>query len=274
MEIVRRVDAMRTTRSDFDTGARVGFVPTMGALHEGHLSLIRAARAHCDRVVVSIFVNPTQFGPHEDFNRYPRPEARDLELGEEAGADVCFLPPVEEMYPAGASTTVSVGELGTILEGADRPGHFDGVCTVVAKLFNIVSPHAAYFGQKDAQQVAVIKKMVRDLVMDVEVVVGLTVREPDGLALSSRNAYLSREDRARATALHDALRAGVAATERDGIDVAEKVMWETMLERGVEPSYARAVHPDTFLEPAPGDPILLVVAARVGSTRLIDNMLA
>lgn len=274
MEIVRTIDEIRTVRAGHDYGERCGFVPTMGAFHEGHLSLIRMARARSDVVIVSIFVNPTQFGPHEDFARYPRDEERDVALAASVGADVVFVPTVEEMYPEGAITTVSVAQLGTILEGEERPGHFDGVCTVVTKLFNIVRPETAYFGQKDAQQVAIIKKMVRDLDMDVDVAVGPTVREPDGLALSSRNAYLSTEERTRATALYDALRAGARAVERDGVDVAEKVMWETLVERGTEPRYARAVDPESFGPVEPGSPVLLVVAARVGATRLIDNLVA
>lgn len=274
MEKARTIESMRKLRAEVARGLRLGFVPTMGALHEGHLSLIRTARAECDVVVVSIFVNPTQFGPNEDFASYPRSEEDDLAHAREAGADYCFLPSVEEMYPPGAASTVSVGELGAILEGADRPGHFDGVATVVAKLFNIVQPHRAYFGHKDAQQIAVVKQMVRDLYFDVDIVVGTTVRESDGLAMSSRNVYLSAEERARATSLHDALRAGAEAARSDGIDIAEKVMWELLVDRGVEPSYARAVDPETFRDPDPSGPILLVIAARVGTTRLIDNLLA
>jgi pantoate--beta-alanine ligase len=252
----------------------IGFVPTMGALHDGHLSLVRAARADCDVVVASIFVNPLQFGPNEDFAAYPRDEERDLERLAEAHVDVVFMPSVEAMYPSGASTTIAVGPIGDVLEGEHRPGHFTGVCTVVAKLFHIVKPRSAYFGQKDAQQVAAIKKMVADLDFGIEIVVAPTVREPDGLAMSSRNAYLSKEERGRATALYGALQAGRSALE-GGADIAgaeiemRKILEE---EEGVEPDYARVVDPDTFEEPKRSRK-LLAIAARVGPARLIDNLL-
>jgi len=254
-------------------GSRIGFVPTMGALHEGHLSLVHAARGSADVVVISIFVNPLQFGPSEDLASYPRDEARDLQLAEQAGADLVFIPSVSEMYPEGRSTTVSVGRLGTILEGADRPGHFDGVATVVAKLFNLVQPEVAFFGQKDAQQVAVIKKMVADLSYAVEIGVEPTVREPDGLALSSRNAYLSPDERPKTTAVYRALQAGAETLAEEGFEAAEKNMWELLVADGLEPSYARVVNPVTFDAPAAGSEVLLVIAARIGNTRLIDNML-
>ena len=252
--------------------SRIGFVPTMGALHEGHLSLVRAARKAVDVVVLSIFVNPLQFGPSEDLASYPRDEARDLHLAEQAGVDVVFLPSVHEMYPEGRSTTVSVGRLGTILEGSDRPGHFDGVATVVAKLFNLVQPDVAFFGQKDVQQVAVIKKMVTDLSYAVEIGVEPTVRERDGLALSSRNAYLSPEERQKATAVYRALLKGAETLAEEGFEAAEKNMWELLVAEGLEPSYARVVDPDTFDVPGAGPEVLLVIAARLGNTRLIDNM--
>lgn len=253
--------------------SRIGFVPTMGALHEGHLSLVAAARDAADVVVLSIFVNPLQFGPNEDLASYPRDEERDLRLAEAAGADLVFLPSVAEMYPEGRSTTVSVGELGTVLEGTDRPGHFDGVATVVAKLFNLVQPDVAVFGQKDAQQVAVIKKMVKDLSYAIEILVAPTVRETDGLALSSRNAYLTAEERPSATALYRALRLGAQTVADEGFEAAEKSMWDLLVAEGLEPSYARAVDPDTFGSPSLGSDVLLVIAARLGKTRLIDNML-
>ncbi len=275
MKVVRTEGALRDAltphrRADHS----IGFVPTMGALHEGHLSLLRAARLECDVVVVSIFVNPLQFGPREDLAAYPRSEERDLHLAEGAGTDIVFAPTTEEMYPAGTSTMVTAADVALPLEGEARPGHFDGVATVVAKLFNQVQPHKAYFGQKDAQQVAVIQAMVRDLSIPVEVVVCPTVREPDGLAMSSRNAYLSSEERERATVLWRALEAGHAAlSEGAAQEVAEKVMEDVVeSETGVVLGYARAVDPTTFGPSDGTSPILLVIAARVGSTRLIDNL--
>lgn len=256
-------------------GGSVGFVPTMGALHDGHLSLVRAARAESDVVVVSIFVNPLQFGPSEDLDTYPRDEAGDLEMLAAEGVDVGFLPSVAEMYSESRTTTVSPGPIGEILEGAARPGHFDGVATVVTKLFNIVRPEAAWFGQKDAQQLAVVRRVVADLSMKVEVNAGPTVRDPDGLAMSSRNAYLSPDDRIRATALYSALRAGarVLETERE-VAATEKTMLETMTAGGVDTDYAVVVDPDDFTPfDWDGDAALLAVAGRIGNTRLIDNLL-
>ena len=272
MKVVRTIGDVRATLAAHDVEV-VGFVPTMGALHEGHLSLIRAARGASDVVVVSIFVNPLQFGPHEDFARYPRDEERDLDLAENEKADVVFLPSVEEMYPPGADVQVHAGHLGTILEGAVRPDHFDGVCTVVAKLFNIVEPDAAFFGQKDAQQIAVIKKMVEDLSWPTRIEVCPIVREPDGLALSSRNAYLSEADRKRATALYGSLQRGAETVRAGGAAVvAEEAMLEVLAAESIEVDYARALDPDNF-GPWSGGPALLAVAARVGGTRLIDNVL-
>jgi pantoate--beta-alanine ligase len=253
----------------------VGLVPTMGALHDGHLSLVRLARERSDVVVVSIFVNPLQFGAGEDFESYPRDHGRDLGLAEAEKVDVAFLPEVGEMYPEGDSTRVSAGPLGEILEGEARPGHFDGVCTVVAKLFNLVGPDMAFFGQKDAQQVAVIKRMVADLGWPIEIVVGAIVREPDGLAMSSRNAYLSPEERKKASVLYAALRAGrEAVVSGEGVEKAEARMMETVgTTEGVILEYARAVDPDDFGPPRGGRPLLLAVAARVGPARLIDNLI-
>ena len=253
--------------------AGVGFVPTMGALHAGHLALVAAARRECDAVVVSIFVNPLQFGPQEDFAAYPRDTVRDAELLEGAGTDVLFSPAVEEMFPPGHSTSVDPGPLGEVLEGEMRPGHFRGVCTVVAKLFNAVGPRRAYFGQKDAQQVAVVRQMVRDLSFPIEICVVPTVRDEDGLALSSRNAYLDEDQRARATVLYRALVAGRDALSQ-GTRAAEKAMQEALAaEPAARPDYAVAVDPDTFGEPGPRGPVLLAVAARLGPARLIDNLL-
>ena len=273
MKVVRSASALREALGPLRSGSGIGFVPTLGALHAGHISLLDKARAECDAVVMSIYVNPLQFAPSEDFGRYPRSEAADLSVAKDAGVDVAFLPDDAEMYPTGRSTTVDVGPIARVLEGASRPGHFEGVATVVAKLFNLVGPDRAYFGQKDAQQVAVLKRMVRDLAWPVEIVVGETVRERDGLALSSRNAYLTSEERSRAAGLWDALQAGreVITTGGDAA-TAEKVMWEALSSRdGIVPDYARAVDPDS-LEPG-NSPTLLLVAATIGNTRLIDNVL-
>jgi pantoate--beta-alanine ligase len=247
----------------------------MGALHEGHISLLRAARARSGVVVMSIFVNPLQFGPSEDLASYPRNEGADLEIAEREQVDVVFVPSVAEMYPAGATVRVAAGPLGDLLEGRSRPGHFDGVATVVAKLFNIVRPDMAYFGQKDAQQVAVIRALVRDLDMGIDINVCPIVREPDGLALSSRNAYLSPEERTAASGLSVALRHGADHLREHGDpDAAAKEMWRSLSSDPLLiPDYAVAVDPDDMGEPDPGGPILLAVAARVGSTRLIDNFL-
>jgi pantoate--beta-alanine ligase len=276
MKVVRTVPELRSElRRDRSAGRTIGFVPTMGALHEGHLSLVRAARADTDVVVMSIFVNPLQFGTGEDFATYPRDEAADLTLADDAGVDVVFIPSVDEMYPRGRTTTVGVGDLGTVLEGAARPGHFDGVATVVAKLFSIVQPDVAFFGQKDAQQAAVVRRMVADLSFPIEIVVGPTVRAGDGLSLSSRNAYLSAEQRTEAAALYRALEAGRASL-LSGADptTAAKQVWEVMASSaGVEPEYADVVDPDSFGPPKNGRPVLLVAAARVGPARLIDNVL-
>ncbi len=257
-------------------GADIGFVPSLGALHEGHLSHVRRARARDAVVVCSVFLNPTQFGPSEDLTRYPRTPARDEALLRDEGVDYLFMPSVDEMYPAGFATRVDVGPLGAVLDGAERPGHFAGVATVVAKLLNIVRPTHAYFGQKDAQQLAVLRRMVRDLDMPVEIVAGSTVREPDGLAMSSRNVYLSPDERRAAPALYRALTAAhdrFLSGARDG-EGLRRVMRETVAtEPLVRLEYAELVDPDT-MEPLdvarPGG--LLVIAARVGATRLIDNL--
>jgi len=278
---------MQTTRTLDDTraairkarmaGATVGFVPTMGFLHEGHLSLIRVVReAGAAFVVVSIFVNPRQFGPNEDFERYPRDEERDAALLAEAGADLLFLPSVETMYPAGATTSIHVGGVSAPLEGERRPGHFDGVATVVAKLFNIVQPDLAAFGRKDAQQCAVIERLVHDLDIPVQLIFGETTRERDGLAMSSRNAYLSAEERAKAPVLHRALRAGEEAITHGihEVEGVEKLMHRVVAEEGgVEVDYLVVVDPLTFEAPADfAREVLLAGAVRVGRTRLIDNV--
>jgi pantoate--beta-alanine ligase len=234
------------TAAELPHADSLGLVPTMGAFHEGHLSLFRAARAENEQVIVSLFVNPAQFARGEDLARYPRDEERDARLAEDAGVDVLFVPPLEEIYPPGFQTWVEVEQLGAILEGKHRPGHFRGVATVCLKLFNLVRPKRAYFGQKDAQQGAVIKQLVRDLALGVEVRVLPTVRDPDGLALSSRNAYLSPEERELALSLPRALSAN-------------------------DPSLLDGLEADYF-EVADFDPPVLAAAVRVGNTRLIDNV--
>jgi pantoate--beta-alanine ligase len=254
-----------------------GFVPTMGYLHEGHLSLVRRARAENDRVAVSIFVNPTQFGPHEDYARYPRDLERDLRLLEPLGVDLVFVPSVEEMYPPGFQTWVIVEEVSRPLEGASRPGHFRGVATVVAKLFNILQPDRAYFGQKDAQQTVVIRRMVQDLNIPVEIVICPTVREPDGLAMSSRNTYLNPEERRAATALFRALQAAKAryeAGERDAERLREAMREVIRAEPLARIDYVSVAHPETLqeLERVEG-PALLSLAVYIGTTRLIDNLM-
>ena len=278
MKIARSIDEVReAVAAARARGATVGVVPTMGFLHEGHLSLIDAARdAGATFVAVSIFVNPRQFGPHEDFDRYPRDEERDRSLLEERGVDLLFLPPVEVMYPTGAATAVTLAGVARPLEGMRRPGHFDGVATVVLKLFNIVQPDLAVFGRKDAQQCAVIDRMVRDLDVPVRLLFADTVREHDGLAMSSRNAYLSGNERERAPALHRALRGGVEAVTHGIHDVAavEHLMRKLMDETPeIDVDYLVLVDPFTFAAPADFDRDLLVAGAvRLGRTRLIDNI--
>jgi pantoate--beta-alanine ligase len=258
-------------------GAVIGFAPTMGFLHEGHLSLVRRVReAGATFVVVSIFVNPKQFGPNEDFSRYPRDEARDAERLEAEGVDLLFLPPVHVMYPEGSTTSISVGGVSRPLEGARRPGHFDGVATVVAKLFNIVGADLAAFGRKDAQQCAVIERLVRDLDIPTRLVFGETTRERDGLAMSSRNSYLTVEERGKAPVLHRALRAGEETIARGihDVDAVEKLMHRVVAEEGgVEVDYLAVVDPETFEAPADFDRLVLLAGAiRLGKTRLIDNV--
>lgn len=278
MNVTRSIDETRAAiRHARMKGATIGFVPTMGFLHAGHLSLIDVAReAGATFIVVSIFVNPKQFGPSEDFSRYPRNEEGDRALLEGANTDLLFLPPVEVMYAPGAATSVTVTGVSQPLEGERRPGHFDGVTTVVAKLFNIVQPDVAAFGRKDAQQCAVIRQMVRDLDVPLQLVFGETLREPDQLALSSRNTYLSPDDRAKAPALHRALRAGQEAITH-GIhdtDAVEKLMQRVVSEEGgVEVDYLVVVDPLTFAPPQDfAREVLLAGAVRIGKTRLIDNV--
>ncbi|GBC94937.1 Pantothenate synthetase [bacterium HR16] len=271
---VREVRAwMKLARAD---GKTVGFVPTMGYFHEGHLSLMRRAKAECDLCVVSLFVNPTQFGPSEDFQRYPRDFARDAAMAESAGVDLLFAPEAEEMYPEGYQTYVDVLEVTRRLEGAARPGHFRGVATVCTKLFNIVQADRAYFGKKDYQQLKVIQRMVHDLNIPIEIVPCETVREPDGLAMSSRNVYLKPDERRAATVLYRSLCAGrdaILAGERDGKKVKELVEKVIATEPLVKPEYvdvadAESLEPLTTLK---GE-VLISLAAHVGAARLIDNI--
>jgi pantoate--beta-alanine ligase len=278
MQIVTKVAEMQSVcRKVRSNGVVLGFVPTMGALHEGHLSLVRRARAECGVVAASIFVNPLQFGPGEDFAQYPRTFERDCKLLEAESVEVLFAPEVAEMYPKGAVTTVAVPGVGDRLDGASRPGHFTGVSTVVAKLFHIVGPERAYFGQKDAAQLAVLRQMVRDLNFDIELVGCAIVRDTDGLALSSRNKYLSAVERDRALTLHRALQqiermitAGKRQTEeliRDGMKILKTAV-------GVRVDYLAIVDADTLLPVSSvGTGTLIAVAAYVGATRLIDNFL-
>jgi pantoate--beta-alanine ligase len=262
-------DAHRRTLS-------VGCVPTMGALHAGHVSLIEAARRECRFVVVTIFVNPTQFGPHEDFTRYPRPLENDLELCRRAGVDLVFAPHAEGLYPPGFGTFVDVEPLAQVLEGAFRPGHFRGVATVVLKLLNIVQPDAAYFGRKDFQQQLLIRKMCRELDLAVEIRSCPTVREPDGLALSSRNRFLAGGDRQKALVLSQALLLAerrLQAGEQDVQTVCAEMRRHMESARGVAVDYATVADPETLVELAvPIADMVALVAARVGSTRLIDNL--
>jgi pantoate--beta-alanine ligase len=294
LKIFTAIDEMRSaSRAARHAGKRLGFVPTLGALHEGHLSLVRAAKAACDVVAASIFVNPTQFGPNEDLAMYPRPFERDRELLENEGVELLFAPAVEEMYPKAADracpelaegsvrptnvTWVTVEGLSDKLDGRSRPGHFRGVTTVVAKLFHVMEPDVAFFGQKDAAQVAIIRRMVRDLNLPVEIIVCPIVREADGLAMSSRNAYLDPEQRKRALVLHRSLMRvqGLAeAGERDAAKLLAAGREEIAREESVRLDYFEIVDADTLdpVEDVSGG-ALVALAAFVGSTRLIDNVL-
>jgi pantoate--beta-alanine ligase len=264
VRIARSIGAVRELRGELHGGFEVGLVPTMGALHAGHIALVEAARNECDIVVASIFVNPAQFGPGEDYEAYPRDENDDIRTAEQEGVDFLFIPTVEEMYPEGFQTWVEVEGVGQGFEGAARPGHFRGVATACLKLFNIVRPHRAYFGQKDAQQAAVVEQLVRDLELDIEIRILPTVRDEDGLALSSRNAFLSPEERAAAAALPNALLAGKEAygKGRDPVAAAREILSSEPvlnLEYVETASFEGRFH--------------LLAAARAGHTRLIDNVL-
>jgi len=278
MKLVQTIAEMRTqSQAGRSHGSRLGLVPTMGALHEGHLSLVRAARQRSDTAAVSIFVNPTQFGPSEDFAKYPRDLERDCALLEGEGVDIVFAPSVHEMYTSQNTTWVVVEGISDRLCGQSRPGHFRGVTTVVAKLFNAVRPDVVFFGQKDAAQVAVIKRMVRDLNLPVEIEVCAIVREPDGLALSSRNSYLSAEERKSALVLYRSLmrvHEEFARGERDSAKLIASAKQEFEQKPGVRLDYFEIVDPDT-LEAMPTITrlALVAVAAFVGKTRLIDNII-
>jgi pantoate--beta-alanine ligase len=276
MKITRSIaeyNAFRTTL-DGPSSARLAFVPTMGALHEGHRSLITLARSCSDVVAVSIFVNPLQFGPGEDYARYPRPLDDDLDVCETEGVDAVFVPSVSDLYPPGRQVTLDAGALGSVLEGRSRPGHFNGVLTVVLKLFNIIRPQIAIFGQKDAQQLACIQRMVTDLNIGIEVVGAPIVREPDGLAISSRNVFLTATERPVARSISAALE---KAATQGSVPAARSAAYEVLDRAEAEPcfelDYATIVNPTTFTE-VPDDhlgPAIFAMAARVGDTRLIDN---
>ncbi len=273
MEVVRTIAEVRAARPSFP---KLGLVPTMGFLHAGHLSLVERAKADCGAVAVSIFVNPTQFGPTEDLARYPRDLERDLQLLAQAGTDLVLTPEPSEIYPAGFATSIDVGPIAHRLEGASRPGHFAGVATVVAKLFNIFQPTRAYFGRKDFQQTLVIRRMARDLDLPVEVIVAPTVREPDGLAMSSRNKYLTAQERCAAALLHHALQAGRrawAGGERDGRALRRLIETTIAQEPAFGIDYVSIADPETLEElPWLTGPAVALLAARLGTTRLIDNL--
>ena len=278
MKLINTIDQMRAFRTATrHSGKRLSLVPTMGALHEGHLSLVRAAREKSDVVAASIFVNPTQFGPNEDFARYPRNLENDSKMLAREHVDVIFAPSVNDMYPAGAVTWVSVEGMSDRLCGKSRPGHFRGVTTVVAKLFHIIEPDVAFFGQKDAAQVAIIRRMVRDLNMPVQIEVGAIVREPDGLALSSRNAYLGPEERKSALVLHRSLQCAqnlFDSGERESAKLIAASKGEFAKEPAVCLDYFEIVDPDSLEAMSSiSKRALIAVAAHVGNTRLIDNIL-
>lgn len=275
MQVAASIEAMRAARAGLP--GSVGVVTTMGALHEGHLSLVRAARAVHDSVVVTIFVNPLQFGANEDLSKYPRPLERDLDLLRGEGVALVFTPSPAEMYPAGFQTEVIVPRVGQRWEGEQRPGHFNGVATVVSKLFNLTQPTQAFFGQKDAQQAVVLKQMIRDLNFPMEIVVCPTAREADGLAMSSRNVYLTPDDRKRAATIYRAIQAAGAVYDAGEYGPArlEAAARQVLTGEGIEADYVALVDPST-LEPVPNAgerPVLMLITAKVGTTRLLDNAL-
>lgn len=274
MQTIRTLSDLRDTISGFRAaGERIALVPTMGALHAGHMALVAEAKLAAARVVVSIFVNPTQFGPNEDLSRYPRKELADARMLSEAGVDALWMPPVEVMYPDGHATRVTVAGVSEPLDGAARPGHFDGVATVVAKLFNQVKPDIALFGEKDFQQLAVIRRMVADLDFDIDIRGVPTQRDDDGLALSSRNAYLAPEDRAAAIALPRALGVAARAIEKgEDVEAALAAARASLEAAGFAVDYVELVDAATLAAPVAGQPRRLLAAAKIGGTRLIDNI--
>lgn len=284
MKVIKKIKVMQRIADRARRKEKIiGLVPTMGYFHEGHLSLMREARRKSDLLVISIFVNPTQFGPKEDFKSYPRDLKRDLRLAKEIGVDIIFSPAVEEIYPKGFLTCVNVGKIGSILEGAARPGHFRGVATVVAKLFNAIKPHKAYFGQKDFQQGVVIKKMVKDLDMDVEIVVLPTIREKDGLATSSRNVYLKSEERKASPILYKSLKLAeklIKKGERDSKKIIKAMEELIGKEKLVKLEYIAITDPETLQEVrrikkeggVTSNGVNISLAARIGRARLIDNI--
>jgi len=277
MNIITDISEMQKVADSFRLqGRRIGFVPTMGFLHEGHLSLIRHARQMFDIVVVSIFVNPIQFGPSEDFDRYPRDEDGDLAKCKAGGVDIVFLPDAKEMYSTQDAVTVSVERISDIMEGAIRPGHYRGVATVVAKLFHIVKPHAAFFGQKDYQQCIIIKRLVKGLNIDVDIVIRPTVREADGLAMSSRNAYLNEKERRAATVIFRALSSAehlIKSGVKDMEHVRSRIQATLQEEKGLNIDYIQIVDPDTLMPlQSMVNNLVILVAVRLGNTRLIDNV--
>ncbi|MGF7400378.1 pantoate--beta-alanine ligase [Thermoanaerobacterium thermosaccharolyticum] len=278
MIVVEKIsDVREAIKAQKAQGKTIGLVPTMGYLHKGHLSLVKKARENSDFVCASVFVNPIQFGPNEDYNKYPRDIERDLKLLEENGCDLVFTPSVEEMYPNERLTTISVSKITNKLCGAYRPGHFDGVCTVVTKLFNIFTPDIAVFGQKDAQQVAVIKKMVEDLNIPVKIIASPIVRDKDGLALSSRNVYLSDDERHAALILNKSLKEAekiLKSGERNAENIISRVKNILESEPLCKIQYVSCVHPDTLEDlTAINDKALIAIACYIGNTRLIDNLL-
>lgn len=274
MQTVRQIDDLRKTLDVFrGEGARLAFVPTMGALHDGHMALVEAAKRAGTRVIVSIFVNPIQFGPNEDLAKYPRREQADSRMLANAGVDLLWMPSAETMYPEGFATGVRVSGVSELLDGAHRPGHFDGVATVVSKLFNQIRPDVAVFGEKDWQQLQVIRRMVADLDMGIDILGVPTQREDDGLALSSRNAYLMPEDRVRAIALPRALGAAAKViTEGGDRESALAQARETLIAAGFELDYVALADAESLGAPIEGNPMRLLAAARIGGTRLIDNI--
>ncbi len=274
MNVCKDIDCVKNfVKSQKQSLKTIGYVPTMGYLHEGHISLVRAAKSACDNVIVSIFVNPKQFGPKEDYSRYPRDLKRDLELLEKEKVDMVFTPDIETMYPKGFSTTINIGPLANVLEGAFRPGHFDGVCTVVTKLFNIVSPDKAFFGEKDYQQLKIVEKLVKDLNFDIEIIPIPTKREEDGLAMSSRNTYLNKEERKRAGTIYKFLLKAKEIFE-SGIKDSDKIIEQAKEVLDVDSiDYIKIVDKDTLEEKKVASKYdRILIAVKIGNTRLIDNI--